>query len=74
MNIQTNTTQPVSSDLAKPVPRSHKTEVDPILLELWETKRQINAEAKFDIAQLANQANAFDMKNIVQKLNLAVAH
>lgn len=41
---------------------------DPILLELWEIKRQINAEAQFDIAKLALQANQFDMQKTLDKL------
>lgn len=41
---------------------------DPILLELWEIKRQINTEANFSIAQLAAQANQFDLEKTLQKL------
>lgn len=45
---------------------------DPILLELWEIKRQINQQANFDVAQLAKQANAFDIQNVMRQLNAAV--
>jgi hypothetical protein len=41
---------------------------DPILQELWEIKRQINAEANFDIAQLADRANQFDLQKTLDKL------
>ena len=41
---------------------------DPILLKLWEIKRQINAEAQFDIAQLAKQANQFDIQQALKDL------
>jgi hypothetical protein len=37
------------------------SKADPILLELWEIKRQLNEEAHYDIAELARRANAFDM-------------
>ncbi len=47
---------------------------DPILLELWEIKRQLNQEANFDIEQLAKQANAFDLKKTMHELHLAIAH
>lgn len=47
---------------------------DPILLELWEIKRQLNQEANFDIEQLAKQANAFDLKKTMHELHLAMAH
>lgn len=65
---------PSAPALAKSVLRPHKTETDTILLELWEIKRELNTQAKFDIAQLANQANAFNLENALRKLNLAVAH
>lgn len=54
-------------------PRSSRTtaNADPILLELWEIKRQINAEAHFDVALLAAQANQFDLQKTLQKLRAA---
>jgi hypothetical protein len=44
---------------------------DPILLELWEIKRQVNTAARFDIAQLARQANQFDIKKALAALRTA---
>jgi hypothetical protein len=47
------------------------SKADPILLELWEIKRQINSEANFDIAQLAKQANQFDLQKTLNLLRTA---
>lgn len=52
----------------KLIPPRTPTKADPILLELWEIKRQINTEAQFDIAQLAKQANQFDIKQALKDL------
>lgn len=54
-------------------PRSSRTTVnaDPILLELWEIKRQINVDANFNMTQLAAQANQFDLQKTLQKLRAA---
>jgi hypothetical protein len=43
---------------------------DPILLELWEIKRQLNAEANYDIAELARRASAFDLAATMKKLGV----
>lgn len=43
---------------------------DPILLELWEIKRQLNAEANYDIAELARRASAFDLAAAMKKLGV----
>jgi hypothetical protein len=69
MNIQTNS--PIAAPLKVAKTRSGK---DPILLELWEIKRQINQQANFDIAQLTKQANAFDLQTVMKQLKLAIAH
>lgn len=69
MNIQTNS--PVTAPLKVTKTR---TGADPILIELWEIKRQINQQANFDIAQLTKQANAFDMHSVMKQLNIAIAH
>ena len=69
MNWQTNTPKDAPSKAAKT-----RSAADPILLELWDTKRQINQQANFDIAQLAKQANAFDIHGALKKLNVAKAH
>jgi hypothetical protein len=53
----------------KQMPPRIPVKADPILLELWEIKRQINAEAHFDIAQLAKQANQFDIAQALKDLN-----
>ena len=61
----------VSADaLGSGMPRSSRTtaNADPILLELWEIKRQINADANFNMTQLAAQANQFDLQKTLQKL------
>ena len=74
MNTPNIGTQEVLLAVTRPAQRLRKAEADPILLELWETKRKLNAQAKFDIAQLANQANAFNLKNALNQLDLALAH
>ena len=53
--------------------RSSRTtaKADSILLELWETKGQINADVHFNMAQLAAQANQFDLEKPQQKLRAA---
>ncbi|MDD5298293.1 MAG: hypothetical protein PHU46_15430 [Rhodocyclaceae bacterium] len=40
-----------------PPPSTTMRAPDPILAELWEVKRQINAEANYDIATLARMAH-----------------
>jgi hypothetical protein len=51
--------------------RIGRGEADPILLELWEIKRQINEQAHFDIAELARRANQFDIKLAMGKLGVS---
>jgi hypothetical protein len=69
MNLQPN----VQADAALNLSKIRHT-ADPILLELWEIKRQINQQANFDVALLAKQANAFDVQAAMQKLNRTIAH
>ena len=69
MNLQKNSPENALSKAAKT-----RSAADPILLELWEIKRQINQQANFDIAQLTKQANAFDIHKVMEKLNVARAH
>jgi hypothetical protein len=52
----------------KLTPPRTPAKADPILLELWEIKRQINTEAQFDIAKLAKQANQFDIAQALKDL------
>jgi hypothetical protein len=52
------------------VVRHARSETDPILLELWEIKRQINEQAHFDIGELARHANQFDIKLAMKKLGV----
>jgi hypothetical protein len=59
------------ADQAIQVKQRILTKADPILLELWEVKRQINEEAHFDIAQLAAQANQFDLQKTLAQLQAA---
>jgi len=49
-----------------------RSKTDPILLELWEIKRQINEEAHFDIAELARRANAFDLDLAMKQLGVSL--
>ena len=49
-----------------------RSKTDPILLELWEIKRQLNAEAHYDIAELARRANAFDMDLALKQLGVSL--
>jgi hypothetical protein len=69
MNLQSNAPIPAPLNAAK-----SRSAADPILLELWEIKRQINQQANFDLAQLAKQANAFDVHAVMKKLNIATTH
>jgi hypothetical protein len=48
--------------------------VDPILLELWEIKRQLNEEAHYDIAEIARRASAFDLAATMKKLGVPSDH
>ena len=47
---------------------------DPILLELWEIKRQLNEEAHYDIAEIARRASAFDLAATMKKLGVPFDH
>jgi len=49
-----------------------RSKTNPILLELWEIKRQINEEAHFDIAELARRANAFDLDLAMKQLGVSL--
>lgn len=64
----TSTTKPSVGKQA--AVRHARSETDPILLELWEIKRQINEQAHFDIGELARHANQFDIKLAMQKLGV----
>jgi hypothetical protein len=48
------------------------SKTDPILLELWEIKRQLNEEANYDIAELARRANAFDIDLAMKQLGVSL--
>jgi hypothetical protein len=67
------TTQPTAAaehtDSALSAKQRILNKADPILLELWEIKKQLNKEAQFDVAQLASQANQFDLQKTLAKLN-----
>ena len=52
-----------------PLPAA-RSKTDPILLELWEIKRQINEEAHYDIAELARRASAFDLAAAMIRLGV----
>jgi hypothetical protein len=54
-----------------PVIAAH-SKTDPILLELWEIKRQLNEEARYDIAELARRANAFDIDHAMRQLGVSL--
>lgn len=69
MNLQSSSTLNVPLKVSR-----IRSVADPILLELWEIKRQINQQANFDIARLTEQANAFDIHNVMEKLSVARAH
>lgn len=65
------TKQPISAEYTPEAIAAKQrifSKADPILQELREIKRQINAEAHFDIAQLAMQANQFDLQKTLDKL------
>lgn len=50
-----------------------RSKTDPILLELWEIKRQLNAEAHYDIGELARRANAFDVDQAMKQLGVSLS-
>lgn len=52
-------------------PVAVRSKTDPILLELWEIKRQINAEAHYDIAELARRANAFNLELALKQIGVS---
>lgn len=53
-------------------PAAAHARTDPILLELWEIKRELNQEAHYDIAELARRANAFDIDLAMKQLGVAL--
>jgi len=53
-----------------PLPAA-RSKTDPILLELWEIKRQLNEGAHYDIAELARRASAFDLDAAMKRLGVA---
>ncbi len=53
-------------------PTAAHSKTDPILLELWEIKRELNEEAHYDIAELARRANAFDIDFAMKQLGVAL--
>jgi len=66
-------TQPATQSAPNPAPvLAYRSKTDPILLELWEIKRQINEEAHFDIAELARRANAFDLDLAMKQLGVSL--
>lgn len=50
---------------------TYRSKADPILLDLWEIKRQINEEARYDIAGLTRRANAFDLDFAMKQLGVS---
>jgi hypothetical protein len=52
--------------------KKYSSKTDPILLELWEIKRQMNEGAQFDITKLARQANQFDLKKTLERLRTPI--
>lgn len=44
-----------------------KSWIDPVLQELWEVKRAINLEAKFDVKEIARMANAHRLESVLQQ-------
>jgi hypothetical protein len=53
-------------------PAAAHPKTDPILLELWQIKRELNEEAHYDIAELARRANAFDIDLAMKQLGVAL--
>jgi|GEM_PF-1805623 len=61
-------TQFASPVAAKPPPTSPDVKwVDPVLKELWDVKRAINVEAKFDVKEIARMANAYRLESVLQQ-------
>jgi hypothetical protein len=59
--------------IAAPAPMTtSRSKTDPILLELWEIKRQLNEEAHYDIGELARKANAFDVDLAMEQLGVSL--
>ena len=61
------------SSSAQSLATAGRSKTDPILLELWEIKRQINEEAHYDIAELARRANAFDLDLAMKQLGVSLS-
>ena len=53
-------------------PTAAHSKTDPILLELWQIKRELNEEAHYDIAELARRANAFDIDLAMKQLGVSL--
>jgi hypothetical protein len=50
---------------ASPLPANHQ--VDAVLEELWAVKREINAQARFDVKEIARLANAQSLDGLLRK-------
>lgn len=66
MNLSTTESVPARD------PAAAHSKTDPILLELWEIKRELNEDAHYDIAELARRANAFDIDLAMKQLGVAL--
>ncbi len=47
---------------------------DPLLQELWAAKAALNAAAGYDVAQLADRANRFDLEATLALLRQQASH
>ena len=54
------------AELPKTEQTPPKPWIDSILQELWEVKRAINVEAKFDVKEIARMANASRLDHVLQ--------
>lgn len=56
-----------NTELPQTKPTPQTPWIDPILQELWEVKRAINVEARFDVKEIARMANAHRLENVLQQ-------
>jgi hypothetical protein len=58
-----NHTELPNTELPSPTPTPW---IDPVLKELWDVKRAINVEAKFDVKEIARMANSYRLESILR--------
>lgn len=65
MTAPQTTTPGTPQPPAAPLPVNHQ--VDAVLEELWAVKREISAQARFDVKEIARLANAQSLDGLLRK-------